>query len=63
MLVVTSSSNARPTSKRSERVVRAASTFRLNVMNVSENQPRFSYRGMIRGDGGAGKERARGTDR
>jgi hypothetical protein len=32
-------------------------------MNVSENQPRFSYRGMIRGDGGAGKERARGTDR
>jgi hypothetical protein len=28
-------------------------------MNVSEYQPRFSFRGMIRGDGGAGKERRR----
>ena len=37
MFVVTSNSNARPASKRSERV-RAASTFRLNVMSVSKNQ-------------------------
>ena len=57
LLVVTSSSTARPTSK-SSNLVRAASTFRLNVMNVSENQPWFSFRGMIRGDGDAGKERA-----
>ena len=35
MLVVTSNSNARPTSKRSERV-RAASTFRLNVISSPE---------------------------
>jgi hypothetical protein len=26
-------------------------------MNVSEYQPRFSFRGMIRGDGGRGKSR------
>ena len=59
MFVVTSNSNARPASKRSERV-RAASTFRLNVMNVSEIQPRFGYRDMIRGDGCYGKGGGKG---
>ena len=61
MLVVTSNSNARPTCKSSV-LLNAESALRLNVMNVSENQPWSSYRGMIRGDGGPGKERAQVAD-
>src|SRR5208283_654991 len=57
MLVVTSNSNARPTSKSSV-LLNTESALRLNVMNVSEYQPRFSFRGMIRGDGGHGKQTA-----